>query len=257
MTAKINMKRLAGIFIGIFFMLPVKGENLRELLEQANEAYINGEYSFAIELYEQVLENQKEAAELYHNLGNAYFKENRLGPAILNYKRALRLSPSDENIRFNLEVARSRIVDRIEPVPLIFYERWWKNFINLQAVDGWAVIGLAFLLLFLGSLSMYFFSRRVGIKKLGFSLSLVFLLTTGLCFFAANRQYRHHYVEKEAIVFVPRVTAKSAPGQTSTDIFVIHEGTHVRITDNLGEWYQVKLANGNVGWINQKALEVI
>ncbi len=182
------MKQLSGILLAVIFIFPAKGNDLHDLVEQANEAYIKGEYSYAIELYEEVIANQKEAAELYHNLGNAYFKETRLGPAILNYERALRLSPNDDNIRFNLEIARSRIADRIEPVPLIFYERWWKGFLNLQAVDGWAITGLIFLVIFLGCLSLYFFSRKTGFRKIGFSLSLFFLLMTGICFFAANRQ---------------------------------------------------------------------
>lgn len=241
----------------LFSCMQVPAAEPRELIEQANQAYVNGEYSYAIELYESVLQQKLEAAELYYNLGNAYFKENHFGPAILNYERALRLKPSDESTLFNLEVARARTVDRINPVPLIFYERWWKNFYSIYHTDGWALFAIIFLVISLIFLGGFFFSRTRGIKINTFSLALLFSVFTLVCLLAARAQYFHTYKKEEAIVMVPRATAKSSPGEVSPDLFVIHEGSKARITGELGDWYEVRLANGNVGWVKKSVLEVI
>lgn len=228
-----------------------------DLVREANDAYIRGEYSYAIELYEQVLKDGMVAAELYYNLGNAYYRNRQLGAAILNYERALRLQPSSEDILHNLQVARAQTVDVIEPVPLIFYERWWSWFLNLQPVDGWAISSILALVLFLAALSFYLFSRIPLNKKIAFAFSAAFLFVGILSLLAASKQYRYQHLQQEAIVFVPRITARSAPGENSPDLFVIHEGSKVRVTDQLGEWMEVRLANGNVGWVKRTALEMI
>ncbi len=236
------------------FVMQVKADSPTDIIEQANQAYIQGEYLYAIELYEQLLSMDLEAAELYYNLGNSYFKENRLAPAILNYERALRLKPFDANIQYNLEVARSRTIDRIDPVPVIFYERWWRAFVYFLDIDRWAIYGLVSLFIGLAAMLWYWFTGRVGLKKFSLAMSLFFLMIGGLAFLAAQRQYAYNWKRQEAIVFVPRVTAKGAPGHDSPDLFVVHEGTKVMITDALGDWVEVKLENGNIGWLQKSSI---
>jgi tetratricopeptide (TPR) repeat protein len=245
-------------FIALLFgFQPVMAANPNELVEQANMAYVDGQYSYAIEIYEALLEQKLEASELYYNLGNAYFKENRLGPAILNYERALKIKPGDENTLFNLEVARARTVDHINPVPLIFYENWWRSFYSFFGTDAWARLGLLFLVFSLIFLGGFFFFHTRGLKKLGFGLALFSLLLMSISFLAARTQYHNAFKKREAIVMTPRATAKSSPGESSPDLFVIHEGSKARITGELGEWYEIRLANGNVGWVKKTALEMI
>jgi tetratricopeptide (TPR) repeat protein len=251
------IRKVAILLLISAFVMNLHATAPAELIKQGNEAYSRGEFSYAIELYEQVIDAGLEAPELYYNLGNAYFRENQLGPAILNYERALRLRPNDESVRHNLEVANNRIIDLIEPVPVIFYERWWQQFLSLMSMDEWAIAGIISLVLFLVMLSVYFFSRTSGVKKWAFGLSLLLFIVTFTTFSAAQKQYQRLFLHPEAIVFVPRVTAKSAPGDASPDLFVIHEGSKVKITDELGEWYEVRLANGNVGWVKKQSLEVI
>jgi tetratricopeptide (TPR) repeat protein len=249
------MKKFLILQVAIWFLsLYATAADPTQIIEQANQAYIQGEYLYSIELYEQVLAMELESAELYYNLGNSYFKANRLAPAILNYERALQMKPFDENIKYNLEIARSRIIDRIDPVPVIFYERWWKAFIYLFDIDRWAVSGLIALFLGLICLLWYLFSGKVVLRKLTLIMSVVLLMVAGMAFLAAHRQHIYHYDRQDAIVFIPRVTAKSAPGTDSPDLFVIHEGTKVTITDTLGEWAEIRLANGNVGWLQMSAI---
>lgn len=253
------MYKLLFIILLTFTGIQTKAVNpeISALLNQANQAYINEEYSFAVELYEEVLSAGVGSATLYYNLGNAYFKDNQIGRAILNYERALRLRPFDGNVKYNLEIARSRTVDRIEPLPVIFYIRWWNGFVYAMSVDNWARTGIAFVLVMLSALLVYFFSATARIKKIGFLTATACLILAALSFTAAQDQYTHLNKKTEAVVNVQRLTAKSAPGDASPDLFVIHEGTRVSITDELGEWVEIRLANGNVGWLKRQGIEYI
>ena len=248
---------LISFFAILFHVAGLKAVDPSKLVEQANQAYVNGEYSYAIELYESVIEQELESYALYYNLGNAYFKENKLGPAILYYERAFRLQPGDEDIRFNLEVARSRTIDQINAVPLIFYERWWKVFYSLLSPNTWAVLVIISLITSLIFMGIFFFSKTRGLKISAFSLSSLFLFFTLVFMVSAKTQYYNLFQKQESIIMIPRATAKSAPDETSPDLFVIHEGTKSRITNQLGEWYEVRLTNGNVGWVMKSALEII
>lgn len=246
------------IFLGLVFLFqPLFSASSDQLIEKANAAYVDGQYSYAIELYEELLKQNLEAPQLYYNLGNAYFKENRLGQAILNYERALRLKPGDDNTIYNLEIARGRMVDLINPTPLIFYERWWKLIFTMFSADTWAKLALVFLTLTLSFVGSFLFFKTRGMKKVAFGLTLIGILFMLLSFFSARAQHYHTFEKKEAIVMVQRATAKSSPGDNSPDLFVIHEGSKAQITGELGQWYEVRLANGNVGWVKKSALEII
>lgn len=250
------MRKLV-IFIFIFGSFSIFSQNPEDLIREANEAYSRSEYSHAIELYEQVISLDLAAPELYYNLGNAYFKNNRPGRAVLNYERASRLDPSNENIIHNLNVARSRLVDRVEQRPLLFYERWWRNIYMQQSASGWGITAVIILFFFLSSTSIYLFSRTRGIKKTAFYTGIFLLLITGLSFIFAHKQYNRLTAENEAIIMNPRVSAKSSPSQQSPDLFLVHEGTKVIIRNSLGEWIEIGLTDGNVGWVKKETLEVI
>ncbi|TVQ89113.1 MAG: tetratricopeptide repeat protein [Bacteroidetes bacterium] len=250
------MKHLI-LLIFLFAFFDAHTTQPHTLIEQANEAYSRSEYSFAAELYQQVIEQGWESADLYYNLGNAYFKINRLGKAILNYERALRLRPNDEDIQYNLHVARNRIVDRIEKRPLLFYEKWWRNAYMMQSATGWGITGIVFLTLFLLLTSFFLFSRTRGIKKISFYTALLFLIFTALSLIFAQKQYNRLTADDQAIILSPRVAAKSSPTVQSPDLFLMHEGTKVQIRNTLGEWVEIRLPDGNVGWIKKETLEVI
>lgn len=227
------------------------------LMEQANQAYINESYHEAVELYEQIAGMEIESDLLYYNLGNAYFKTGQYAAAILNYERALRLSPNDENIRHNLRIARGRIGDRSEPLPRLFFVEWHNSFVRLQSADGWAVTSIILSFILCIGIALFFVSRNNRKKKTIFSFSIAMIIALITSLYAANRQYENNYVIKEAIVMSPRVTAKSAPSDGAVDVFVIHEGRKLEITGELNGWYEVRLPDGSIGWIKKTAASVI
>lgn len=224
----------------------------------ADEAYANGDYQLAIQLYEQILETQGEAAAIYYNLGNSYYKGTNIAKAILNYERALLLAPGDADIRFNLDLAKSKTVDKITPLSEIFFITWIKSIANLLNSDVWAIIAVVFFLSFIFLICIYLFVKKLVVRKFAFFLSLLSLLLCVVSNFAASYQKGIREDKNSAIVMQPSVTIKSTPDNSGTDLFILHEGCKVEIKDNsMREWKEIRLEDGNVGWIPANAIEII
>ncbi|MDR1938996.1 MAG: tetratricopeptide repeat protein [Tannerellaceae bacterium] len=228
-----------------------------EALKEAEAAYTQEVYTKAIELYKEVLTTYGESAEVYYNLGNAYYRANKIAPAVLYYERALLMDPGDADIRFNLEMARQKTVDKIEPIGDFFLVKWFDSVQNMGAADSWARLSIVCFLLFIGCLLLFFFSRWTRIRKLGFYLGLLFFISVVVSNIFARNQKREWVNHAHAIVFSPTVTVKSSPNQSGTDLFILHEGTKVSIKSTLGEWREIELEDGNIGWMPGKDIELI
>lgn len=226
-------------------------------LKEAEVAYTKEDYSKAIEIYEGMLKSNGESAAVYYNLGNAYYKAGKIAPAILNYERCLLLDPGDSDARFNLQMARQKTVDKIEPVGDFFLLEWFDALENMGSADSWAKMGIACFLLFIGCLLLFFFSRWLRLKKIGFYVGILFLLMVIFANIFAAHQKNEVMDRMHAIVFAPTVTVKSSPDVSGTDLFVLHEGTNVTVKSTLGEWSEIALEDGNVGWMPSKDIEKI
>ncbi len=249
------MKRLFYTILAILFTATVFAQG--DLLQEANEHYTKDEFKQAIDVYNQILKTNMESPEVYFNLGNSYYKTGQYTLAILYYERAKLLSPDDEDITFNLLVANQKVVDSIQELPGIFIVRWWNSVINSQTTDTWALISIISFILFLIMLGFYFFARTGDVRRITFwsGCFLIFLTLFSLSFAAKqkSRMVNHTF----AIVMQPTVTVKSSPSEKGTNLFVIHEGLKVRITDKLGEWLEIRLADGNKGWLQTESVERI
>ncbi len=224
-------------------------ENSDQLWEQANSYYTSAEYQKAISAYLQILNSGEESAKLYFNLGNAYYKAGDVNNAILNYERAKLLAPQDEDIDFNLRIANQFVVTSIEALPQPFFLRWKKSVINMYPADSWSVISVSAFVLFLILLGLYLFGRTVNIRRLSFWTGVLAILISVFSFSFASAQKDDLNKRNHAIVFCPRVTVKSSPSQSGTDLFLIYEGLKVEVTDSLNRWKEIKLADGNEGWL--------
>lgn len=225
--------------------------------DNANEQYKKGEYKSAISTYEKILKSGYDAAEVYYDLGNCYYKLNDVPNSILNYERALRLSPRDEDIIFNLRLANLKVIDKIQSVDQVFFKRWIENISNLYSTDLAAIWTIIFLWISLIILSLFIISGSTLLKRI-FFYSGISLLVISIVFLIVTN-YRNQTVNStnSGIIFNPSVYVKSAPNEKSTDLFILHEGTKVKILDTVGSWKKIRLVNNNEGWVKAESLEVI
>ena len=224
---------------------------------EADSAYARGEFQQAIKDYEALLK-QGASADLYYNLGNAYYRSENITRAVLNYERALLLSPGDRDIRFNLQIAQAKTIDKIVPESEMFFFTWYRALVNLMSVDGWASVALVSLALVIILLLVYLFSDRVWLRKVGFFGGILMLLLFVLSNIFAWQQKQNLLFRKGAIVMTPTISVKSTPASNGTDLFILHEGTKVVITDSsMKDWREIRIADGKEGWIESKHLEEI
>lgn len=227
-------------------------------LADADSAYIQGDYLTAIDIYQSVIENQGVNATLYMNLGNCWLKRDEIAKAILYYERAYLLDPSDPDIRFNLDLARTKTVDKVNAVNQLFIVVWFKKLLAVLDVNGWAVMTVILFALTIILTGVLLFSKKSGLRKISFSFSVFFLLLSILSFIFATTQMGNIRERDTAIIMSPSVTVKSTPTSAGTDLFIIHEGRKVKILDSsMKEWVEIRLEDGNTGWIPVEVMEII
>jgi len=242
--------KLSFTVLGLFLFLGTFAQDSTQVLwEKANAYYTTEEYQQAVSAYEQILLEGQESAKLYFNLGNSYYKTGDINHAILNYERAKLLAPQDEDIQFNLELANQFVTTEIDELPQPFFVRWRTRTVNLFPADTWSVISIGAFIVFLGLLGLFLFSRRTGFKKLSFWFGILAIIISAFTYSFAARQTKKIAARNQAIVFCPRVTVKSSPAETGTDLFLLYEGVKVEISDSLSTWKEIRLSDGNIGWL--------
>lgn len=223
-------------------------------ISKANKAYQEGFFENAVSLYEKVIKSGYASSELYYNLGNAYYKLDNFTLAILYYERALKLDPSNEDIVYNLKVANNQIIDKIDQLPQLFYEKWWENLKVLNSPDGWATLTIVLFFLFFLFIAVFLLSTSVSFRRVLLLLSFLLLFFTGITFILAMESYHEATNRKEAIVYTASLPVKSSPEESGIDLFVIHEGLKVEIIDELSGWKEIRIANGSKGWVKSETI---
>ena len=223
----------------------------------ADTEYQKGNYQQAIRDYEEILKNG-ESAEIYFNLGNAYYRTDNITKAVLNYERARLLSPGDDDINFNLQFARSKTIDKITPESEMFFITWYKSLVNFTSVDNWAKTGILCIVMALLLVLLYLFGPQLMLRKIGFFGGLAFFVIFLLSNLFAFQQKQALDNRTGAIIISPSVNIKKTPAKNSADQFVLHEGTRVDIIDKgMTDWRCIRVGDGREGWIETKAIEEI
>ena len=250
------MKKIYFSLLFVFASILAYGQETSKA--QADSAYINNDYANAVYLYEDILANQGESADIYYNLGNSYYKMDNIAKAILNYEKALMLNPGNGDIRFNLELAQSKTVDKVTPMSEVFLVTWMKSLTNTMSEQGWSKLAIASFILTLLGLVLYFFSKKIAMKKIGFISALCLMLVCILANVFASSQKNKAQSHSSAIIMEPSVTVKSTPNKGGTELFILHEGRKVMIKDNtMREWKEIQLEDGNAGWVPASVIEII
>ncbi|MBK9637355.1 MAG: tetratricopeptide repeat protein [Bacteroidetes bacterium] len=206
------------------------------LFKKANELYRAKQYEQSITLYDSILKENKTNYLVYYNLGNSHFKQGNIAAAILNYERAKTLNPSDEDINYNLKIAYSNTVDKIEPIPLLFYQRWWQSFLNMLPTGVWSILSICILWLAFAIGAAYLFAKTVSFKRNTFLASINLLILSGVCYYISMASHRLIYGNHGAIVMEASAYITSSPDEKSTNLFMLHQGTKVEVTEETQGW---------------------
>ncbi len=264
-----NMKKTtsspgaAAFLIAFALMIPSlsKAEPMSypdSLWNEGVAAYSAGRWNDAAVAWEGIYDAGIRGSELYYNLASAYFKLGETGKAILFYERALKEDPSDKDVRYNLEFARGMTQDRIEDVPEFILKTWIKKATYLFSSDLWAVLSILFFAGALALLLLFLLGSSSGARRTGFFTGIAALLIAVFCFAAASSQRADASRKDEAIVMRPVSSVKSSPSSDSAkDLFILHEGTTVKILDEVDLWMNIELSDGRQGWIATKDIEII
>ena len=230
--------------------LPTKAE--------ADSAFANEDFQTAAEYYQLLLDSCGGSAQLYYNLGNCYYRQDSIARAILNYERARLLDPSDDDIRFNLEMARAKTVDRVMPASEMFFVALFHRIVLSQSLHIWASLGLLAFILMLAAVAAYFFLPTLHGKKAGFTVAVISLIVCIFANVAAFQQLHQLENRTSAVIMSSSVVIKSTPSQAGTDLFILHEGTRVEIEDNsMKEWVEIRMSDGKEGWLQRSDIEII
>ncbi len=247
------MKHITTI-IALLLSLAVNAAEPDSLRMAADSLYAADQFREAAQLYSQL----PPTAAVCYNLGNCYYRADDVARAVLWYERASMLSPGDGDIRFNLDMARSKTIDKVTPRHELFFVGWYRTLVNVASVDSWAYMSIAAFVLALVFLALCIFLPGVTVRKVSLTLCVLFFLVTvmgNVCAFSQRHALLHR---TGAIVMDASAVVKSTPSASGNDLFVLHEGTRVEIRDDtLNDWYEVELADGKVGWLESKQVEII
>lgn len=242
------MKR-ALLITCLSMLLGISYANPDSLFQAGNSLYQEGNYEMALEKYGEIILMGYESAELYYNMGNAAYRSNSIGYAILYFEKTLKLDPKHEDAANNLEFASRYRVDTFEEVPELFIRTWIRSFFKMLPERTWSILSLTLFIVIISSILIYIFSRKLLLKKLGFFVALISVFLFFLSFTGALRSFRSITKPDSAIILSPSVVVRSSPSESGTELFILHEGTRVQINEGVTGWQNIRVIDGREGWI--------
>lgn len=248
------MKRI--LFLLLFICAPMMGQN-KVLFEKANEAYNAGNYPEAVSRYAEVLKNGEESAELYFNLGNAHYKLNHIAESVYNYEKALLLDPADQTIQNNLEFANNMVLDDIKEVPKSGLSTFITSAISIFSFNGWAWIAILGVAIFSVLFLLYYFSIASKWKRVFFTVAITAVVISFISLIFAFYLSNVTQSKEFAIVFTEEVPVRNEPNLRGNELFLLHEGTKVKVVSAFQDWIQLELANGSSGWADKSSLKFL
>jgi tetratricopeptide (TPR) repeat protein len=249
------MKKI--LFLLLIIANSVVAQNAESLFSTANDLYKNEKLEEAIELYKKIEDQGMVSSELYYNLGNSYYKLNKVGPSIYYYEKALKINPSNEDVQNNLVFAKRLALDNIEELPKTVFQKVNENWLQKLSYNQWAIVVIVFS--FLASLLflLFYFSNSPSQKRFYFVTSLISFMLLIISLFITYNQYSFNKKNKEAIVFAETTEVRNAPTFNSEEVFTLHEGTKVIVLDTIDDWKKIKLADGKIGWIIASEIKLL
>ncbi len=244
------------LFYILIFVFQISfGQDLNEIFKEGNSAYNEGDFEKAISQYNIILEKGKHSSDLYFNLGNSYYRLNKVAESIFYFEKAKQLDPSSDKIKFNSSFAENMTIDSIEKLPKSQLEEFKIKIFNFFSIKNWAILTVFFSWLFLVMFSLYLFNNKSSIKRIFFSFSTICLVmlifTISICYFSQKEKESNQF----AIIFSNQLNIWPEPNERGEIKFILHKGTKVNLLENLDEWKKIRIANGSEGWVKNPELK--
>lgn len=238
-------------------IFPRDSNYINEKFAIANSLYQKGEFSKAKEIYQELVNQGVRDKRLFFNLGNTFYRLNEFHRAILFYERARLLDPFDEDVNFNLQIANLRIVDKFEPIPKFFLSQWWEDLRDNFSSTQWSIASVICIWLSAFFFAMFLILKTANGKKFSFLIGVILLLAFLSTSILSYSRFRTENAHSFAIVFSANAYIKSSPEDQATDLFILHQGTKIQIIDQVGNWFKIRVPNGNIGWLKKNDIEII
>ncbi len=254
------MKKLVYIFT-LLLLIPgyslLRAQSPETLFQQANGAYQNQQFNQAVNFYKQILSQGYESRAVYYNLGNCYYRLKQVGLAVLYYEKALKLDPDDPDVKYNLELAGLKVVDRVDLPPRFFLFDWWDSLRNYFSLYQLCRLVASLFILTAVLLVIWLFIKRDRVRRWLVTFSVIAGLLTVFWAYILYIDGKAVMNHRSAVILVPNVTVLSAPDEKSTDVFILHEGIKVSLDEQRQEWVKISLPDGKSGWIKTESLGMI
>jgi tetratricopeptide (TPR) repeat protein len=251
------MYRRIFTYICFFLTFCVSAQKGDALFNEATEAYNKGEFDVAIKLYHRILEGGEHSAALYFNMGNSYYKINKIPESIYYFEKSLLLNPKDEEVKTNLGYAQNMTLDAIDSLPQTNISKFYKNITQTFSFDGWAYLSIIFLILFVLLYIAFYYFEYSSRKRWAFITSILFLVLSITSFAFAFIVQEDFNANNPAIVFADEIEIKAEPNESSQEVFTLHAGTKVNVVEKLNDWNKIKLTDGETGWIPSKEIKLL
>lgn len=248
------MKKILVLALLFIYQL-VSAQNANDIFANANNLYKEGKYEEAVSLYKQIEVLDKVSSELYFNLGNCYYKLNKVAPTIYNYEKALQLDPLNQDAQNNLVFAKRLTLDRIEALPKSVFQKFNENFLQKFTYNTWAIFCVLLSVIASILFLLFYFSYNSTQKRIYFTTSILSFIALISALTITYNQYNQAKNNIEAIIFSEEVSIKNAPTSNAEEVFTLHEGTKVKVVDTVDDWKKIKLIDGKIGWIVSKYLK--
>ncbi len=249
------MKKI--LFLLLIIANATIAQNVDSLFVSANNLYKNGKFEEAIKKYKKIESQKLVSSALYYNLGNSFYKLNKVGPSIYYYEKALKLDPLNNDVKNNLIFAKRLALDNIEELPQTIFQKINTNYLQKISYNQWAIVAVSFS--FLASLLflLFYFAQIPQKKRLYFITSIVSFIFLMISLSITYNQYNFSKNNKEAIVFAEKTEIRNAPTLNSEEVFTLHEGTKVLVLDEVDNWKKIKIVDGKLGWIIAEDIKLL
>jgi tetratricopeptide (TPR) repeat protein len=220
--------------------------------------YEKNQFDKAAACYERILADGMESWILHYNLGNAYFKANKIGQSILHYEIAKKINPQNQDVLNNLKIAESKVVDKVDTKQFQLRDEIRDFFIYKLSTTGWAWLSVALLFSALFLFYLFYILQSPASKRFSFWSGLVVSISFVVALICGFSALSEKNAKVDGVIIAREINVYNSPREENSNkkATPLHEGTKVKVLNTEQDWINIQLANGNEGWVKSGQVAV-